>query len=113
MGWNCQSLPVLRYDSAWNDSEADDKDDSERTEYSDLEGDSLVESLQKTLEAELESLRKPTPYEAIKRDLSTKNWKKTEQNRGFGYSGHSDWTKQHHDKKACNKEEEDKNLRKS
>ncbi|KAF8220442.1 hypothetical protein L208DRAFT_1382661 [Tricholoma matsutake] len=99
-------------DSAWTDSEADDEDDSEGTEYSDLEGDSLVESLQKTLEAELESLRKPTPYEAIKQDLSTKNWKKAEQNQGFGYGGHSDQTKRCHDKKVHDKEEEDKNLQK-
>ena len=96
-------------DSVWTDSEADDEDDSEGTEYSDLEGDSLVESLQRTLE----SLRKPAPYEAIKQDLSTKNWKKTEQNRGFGYSGHSNRTKRRHNKQARDKEEEDKNLRKS
>jgi hypothetical protein len=100
-------------DCAWTNSEADDEDDSEGTEYSDLEGDSLMESLKKTLEAELESLRKPTPYEAIKRDLSTKDWEKAEQNQGFGYGGHSDRTKRRHDKKTRDKEEEDKNLRKS
>jgi len=36
--------------------------------------------------------------------------KKVEQNQGFGYGGHSDWTKQCHNKKACDNEEEDKNL---
>ena len=45
---------------------AREKGMTEETEYSELEGGSLIESLQKSLEAELESLKKPTPYETIK-----------------------------------------------
>lgn len=99
-------------DFEWTDSESDADDESE-TEYSELEGDGLVESLQKSLEEELESLKKLTPYEVLEQDISGKIWKRAEQNRGFGYSGRSDRTKRRHAKKARDKEEEDKNLRKS
>ena len=99
-------------DFEWTDSESESDTDDE-TEYSELEGEGLVESLQKSLEEELKSLKKLTPYETLKQDINGKIWKKAEQNRGFGYNGKSDRTKRHHTKKVRDKEEEDKIKRKS
>ena len=43
-----------------------------RPRYSELEGDGLVESLQKSLEEQLESLKKLTPYEVLEQNINQK-----------------------------------------
>jgi hypothetical protein len=99
-------------DYAWTDSDTKGYN-SDETEYLELEGEDFLESLQNSLQAEMELLGNPTPYETIKRGISVKDWKKLEQTQGFGYTGNSDRTKWRNDKKARDKEGEDMNLRKS
>ena len=73
------SLALSDSDFGWTDSESDAGDETE-TEYLELEGEGLVESLQKSLEEELKSLKKLTPYDVLEQDISGKIWKKAEQN---------------------------------
>jgi len=54
-----------------------------------------VGSLQKLLEAEIEMLHQPTPFELIKKCHTAKKWIKAESNQGLGYNGLSERTKQH------------------
>ena len=77
--WDGSVNHCLSSDSDWED-ELDD------TEFSELEGEDLKESLQKALEAELALLTQLTPYEVILQATS-KEWKRAEQNRGLGYNG--------------------------
>jgi hypothetical protein len=51
-----------------------------------------VESLRKEVESEMELLKQAaeTPYEKISNgNLTAKDWKRAEQNRGLGYDGHA------------------------
>lgn len=73
------SLALSDSDFGWTDSESDAGDETE-TEYLELEGEGLIESLQKSLEEELKSLKKLTPYKVLEQDISGKIWKKAEQN---------------------------------
>jgi hypothetical protein len=50
-----------------------------------MEGEDLLESFQKTLQAKLKNLKKLTPYEIIKQEHTPKDWNKAEQNHGLGY----------------------------
>jgi predicted Mrr-cat superfamily restriction endonuclease len=72
-------------DSEWESNSSDD-------EVDELEGDELVESLQREIEHEIQLLQElePTPssqYERLKTVVSAKEWEKAEQNRGLGYTG--------------------------
>ena len=109
--WDGSVNHCLSSDSDWED-ESDDGFESDDTEFSELEGEDLKESLQKALEAELALLTQLTPYEVILQATS-KEWKRAEQNRGLGYNGQSDRTRRCHEKKARDKENEDKELRKT
>ena len=126
--------PVLSWDSAAfdNDEEchwdgrishipSDSDSDSEFTwstgsdteeEFSELEGDELVGSLQKQLEAEIKMLRQPTPYELITKSRTAKEWVKAESNRSLGYNGLSERTKRRNDQQARAKEKVDAVTRK-
>ena len=73
------------------------------SEYSELEEEDLVQVLQ----AEIEALSQPSPYDEIMRKLTSKDWEKAEQNRGLRYNGHSARTRRYHEKKARDKEEGD------
>jgi len=55
-----------------------------------LEGDVLVESLQKEVENKLQILAQVSPYTKITRIISTEEWKTTKKNRHLGYTGRSD-----------------------
>jgi hypothetical protein len=97
-------------DFTWTDSDGEEESDSE---FSELEGDDLLKSLQSSLEAKLDILNQPTAYETIKEGLTSEGWKKAEEHRSLGYNGQSDRTKRWHAKEEHNKEKKDKILRKS
>ena len=97
-------------DSEFKENNSDDGYGSEESEFSELEGKDLKESLQKALEAEIALLTQPTPYEDIQRTVTSQEWKNAEKNRGLGYNRHADRTQHRHEKKARDKEKEDKEL---
>jgi hypothetical protein len=70
-------------------------------------------SLKENLAEELEILAEPTPYQEVLKKLTTKEWKKAESNRGLGYSGNSERTKQREGQKARAKAIEDTALQKT
>ena len=82
-------------------------------EFSELEGDELLESLQQQAAEEATLLQKPMPYEELKREVSGQEWKTAEAKRGFGYTGNSGRTKRRQEKAARDKSEEDAKLRKT
>jgi len=102
-----------------SDSEFEDTDwesESSEDEIDGLQGDELVESLRKEVESEMELLRQAaeTPYEKISNgNLTAKDWKRAEQNRGLGYDGHASRTQRKHSQNAREKAESDKIARKS
>jgi len=70
-----------------------------------------VESLHQEVERKMELLKQAaeTPYEKISnRNLTTKDWKRAEQNQGLRYDGHASWTQRKHSQNACKKAESDK-----
>jgi hypothetical protein len=76
-----------------------------------LEGADLVESLRKELENELNLLKQAaqTPYKKISNaNLTARDWKKAEQNRGLGYNGLASRTQRKHRQDAREKAERDK-----
>jgi len=90
--------------------------DSEEEEFSDLEGDELLQSLQKAQEKELERLEnvsKPTAFDKMSQNLTSEEWKKAESNRHLGYSKGSMRTRRRHDLEARQKEEKDSVIRKT
>ena len=80
-------------------------------EFSELEGDELLESLQRQAAEEAKLLQKPVPYEELKRGVSGQEWKKAEAKRGFGYTGNSGRTKRRQEKVARDKSDKDAKLR--
>jgi hypothetical protein len=102
---------VLSSDSGtdWTKS---DSDSDPQSDFSELEGQELVESLQSCLEKELEMLGSQTPYEKVLiRRLTLGDWKKAEGNRGFGYTGNSDRSKRRKEQQAREKAKQDEVLR--
>jgi len=102
-----------------SDSDVDDTEwesESSEDEVDELEGDDLVESLRKEIENELNLLKQTaqTPYEKINNaNLTSKDWKKAEQNRGLGYNGLASRTQRKHRQEEREKAERDKITRKS
>jgi hypothetical protein len=82
-----------------------------------LEGAELVESRLKVRWSYWNKLLKEaaeTPYEKISNgNLTAKDWKRAEQNRGLGYDGHASRTQRKHSQNARDKAESDKIARKS
>jgi hypothetical protein len=99
-------------DSDWdslNDSdwETDSSSESDFGDVSELEGDELVESLQAMLEAEMQILSIPTPYEQILKPHTSGDWKKAERNRRLGYNKLSGRTQRREALEAREKEKLD------
>lgn len=110
-------LEVCSWDGGVNhevtsDSEfclTDSDDESEAEEFSDLDGEELVQSI----EEEMKKMGLPKPLAIIMQSVGkTAVWKKAEQNRAMGYNGLSTRTQQFHAQKARRKEAEDAILRK-
>jgi hypothetical protein len=102
---------ILSSDSefCWTDSDTDSESESD---FSELEGQELIESLHACLEKELEMLGAQTPYEKVsQRTLTSEEWKKAEGNRGLGYTGNSDRSRRRKEQEARKKEEKDAVLR--
>jgi len=92
-----------------DDSDSDHFDNTEwemecsEDEIDELEGEELIESLRKEIEHEISLLKEldPTPYEKISQvNLTTKEWKKAEKKRGFGYNGRAEKTQRTHRQQA-------------
>jgi hypothetical protein len=102
---------VNHHVSSESDSDSDfglsTSESESEEEFSELEGDDLLESLQRQAAEEAELLKKPTPYEELKRNIQAPEWKKAEAKRGFGYTGNSGRTKRRHEKVARDKGVED------
>ena len=84
-------------------------------EASDVESDGFSEFgddelLQLALRSEAVLLAKPIAYHKIMKKKESREWKKAERKRGFGYTGNSVRTKQRRDKEARDKEAEDEKL---
>jgi hypothetical protein len=91
---------VLSSDSEfyWTDS---DMDSDSESDFSELEGQELIGSLQACLEKELKMLGTVTPYEQFtQQTLTTDEWKRAESKRGFGYTGNSDRTRRRKEQEA-------------
>jgi len=93
----------------WESNSSDD-------EVDELEGDELVESLQREIEHEIQLLQEvePTPssqYERLKTVVSAKEWEKAEQNQGFGYNGRGERTQRKQCQEARENAKKDKIMR--
>jgi hypothetical protein len=94
----------------------DSDSESEEDGFSDLEGDELLESLQKVQEKDLkrlENVSKLTAFDKMSQNLTSEEWKKAESNRHLGYSKGSTRTQRRHDLEARRKEEKDSVIRKT
>jgi hypothetical protein len=99
-------------DSDWdslNDSDwkTDSSSESDFGDVSELEGDELIESLQATLEAEMQIISIPTPYEQILKPHTSGDWRKAESNRSLGYNKLSGCTQRRQALEAREKEKLD------
>ena len=72
----------------WQGLTTDEDSNSSEDEFSELEGEELVESLQRRLEHELGLVEGTTAYEKVAASsrLTWKEWKKIESNQKLGYS---------------------------
>jgi hypothetical protein len=100
-----------------SDSDSDSEfswatDSDTEDEFSELEGDRLVESLQKQLEMEIEMLHQPTAYKMITKSCTAKEWTQAETKRGLGYNGLSVRTKCRNGQQAREREKGDSIARK-
>jgi len=100
-----------------SDSDAEWESNSSDDEVDELEGDELVESLQREIEHEIQLLQElePTPssqYERLKTVVSAKEWEKAEQNWGLGYNGCGKRTQMRQCQEARENAEKDKITRK-
>jgi uncharacterized sporulation protein YeaH/YhbH (DUF444 family) len=105
-------------DEDWKDTDLDggsaDSDEDDNEDLEDLEGEDLLDGLQKKwelLQQELEDLEKPTPYECILKKTTAKEWKKAEARRGLGYNGKSARRKREVAQQLREKEEQDRVVR--
>jgi len=79
----------LKHDSSDVEKKNHRNSDSEEDGFLDLEGDELLQSLQKAQEKDLERLgnvSKPTPFDKISQNPTLEEWKRTESNQHLGYS---------------------------
>jgi hypothetical protein len=100
-------------DRDFNPSSASESEPGSDEEFSELEGDELLESLQRQAAEEAKLLQKPVPYEELRRAVSRQEWKKAEAKRGFGYTGNSGRTKRRQEKSARDRSDKDAKLRKT
>jgi hypothetical protein len=106
-------------DTGWDtEEEYDGLVGDEDEELSELEGEELCESLKIRVEGEMKELANAeqasqTAYAAIMQELSAKDWRKLEAQRGLGYNGQAERTKRRHRQIAREEEEKNKKLRNS
>ena len=78
----------------WEDSDTDESDDKSLSE---LSGDDLDQNMAE-IRAELEALQAPSMFAMMMEGKTQKQWKKAESDRGLGYNGLSDRTRQRREK---------------
>jgi hypothetical protein len=106
-------------DTGWDtEEEYDGLVGDEDEELSELEGEDLCESLRIRVEGEMKELANAeqasqTAYAAIMQELSAKDWRKLETQRGLGYNGQAERTKRRHRQNVREEEEKNKKLRNS
>lgn len=87
---------------------------SSEDEFSELEGEELVESLRRRQEHEADLVEEVSGYEKLANSrLTGREWRKAENSRKLGYNGLSARTKRFHAQKAREKEKVDAEMRKS
>jgi len=121
-GWSGGVNHVLsdsEHDEDWEDvhsvSEDSTADDSDSDgDLEELEGQDLLEGLEKhwEVEQEMQDLMKPMLYDILMGKKMVKEWKRVEAKRGLGYNGLSDRRKREINQKQREKEERDKDTRK-
>ncbi len=72
-GWDGMVNHILSSD---NDSEFDDETDE--SDFGELEGNELIESLELGLAREVEQLCRTTPYGHVTKNISSQQWKEAE-----------------------------------
>jgi hypothetical protein len=106
-------------DTGWDtEREYDGIVGDEDEELSELEGEDLCESLRIRVEGEMKELANAeqasqAAYAAIMQELSAKDWRKVEAQRGLGYNGQAVRTKRKHRQNVREEEEKNKKLRNS
>lgn len=87
-------------------------DQSEWEDASELEGDALLESVDRSVAAaEDEEAALRSAFDAIMEPKTQRDWKKAEAKRAGGYTGRSERTERLHRQQAREKEEKDALLR--
>ena len=87
---------------------------SSEDEFSELEGEELVESLRRRQEHEANLVEEVSGYGKLANSqLTGREWRKAESSRKLGYNGLSVRTKRFHAQKAREKEKVDAEMRKS
>jgi hypothetical protein len=99
-------------DSVPFDTDTDTDTDSDSEGFEELEGDELLESLQRQgAQEQAERLKRITAYEKLQWNIGGREWKQAESNRKLGYTGNSARTRRRHEKAARDKSNEDEKLR--
>jgi hypothetical protein len=78
-------------------------DDSDGESLAEFEGEELESNLRE-LKVELDALAAPSKYDLIASKKSSREWKKAEKKKGFGYTSNSQQMKQCHAKTARERE---------
>jgi hypothetical protein len=96
---DCGYTGGVNMDMSDSDEEGSDWVDSDAESLSEFSGSELDVNLEE-LQQEAEDLRKPMVNWKIMERKSPKEWAKAEKNRGLGYTGLSDRTRQRREKEA-------------
>ena len=102
-------------DIGWDTEEYSDGLGDEDEELSELEGKDLWESLRTRVEGKMKELANAeqanqSAYAAIMQELSNKDWKKLEAQRGLGYNGQAERMKRKHRQNVQEEKEQSKRL---
>jgi len=117
----CSNSVIFSWDGGVNHHSSDVEktthwdSDFEEEGFSDLEGDELLQSLQRAQQKDLERLgnvSNPTAFDKMSQNLTLEEWKMAESNQHLGYSKQSMQTQCCHDLEARWKEEKDSAIQK-
>lgn len=100
-------------DFSWEEMSSDPEDSDISDEEASYDSEEDTVRLQRSMEHELRLLMELTPYKTIMKSHTSKEWKKAESKRGFGYTGRSDRRRRELEQRAREKAVSDEKLRKS
>jgi ribosomal protein S13 len=97
------------------DDWVDTPEDLEMDDLEELEGEELQNSLENQMDQESEMFEKADAaiYRKLMRSISSKEWKRAEMNRGLGYNGQSERSKQRKKKEVKDRARRDEQTRKT